>query len=64
MAGEKKPRSKSKHRNVQIWKKYKLEGQKVSIKGRFCPRCGPPIFLAEHKNRITCGKCRYSETKK
>ena len=55
----KKPRSKSKHKNVKIWKKYK-EGKTL---GKFCPRCGPGVFLAEHKNRVTCGKCGYSEIK-
>ncbi len=29
--------------------------------GKFCPRCGPGTKLAEHKNRVTCGKCGYSE---
>ncbi|MBU3905123.1 MAG: hypothetical protein KJ906_03170 [Nanoarchaeota archaeon] len=29
--------------------------------GRFCPRCGPGIKLAAHKDRVTCGKCGYSE---
>ncbi len=55
----KKPKSKSKHKNVQRWKKYK-DGKPL---GRFCPRCGPGYFLAEHGNRITCGKCGYSEIK-
>ena len=64
MAGEKKPKSKSKHKNVQIWKKYKTEGGKVSISGRFCPRCGPPTLMASHKNRVVCGKCHYAEFKK
>lgn len=61
MAGEKKPRSKSKHRNVQIWKKYKVEGGKVSFSGKICPRCGPGVFMAIHKDRISCGKCGYAE---
>jgi len=59
----KKPRSKQKHKNVQIWKKYKVSGDKVT-KGKFCPRCGAGVFLAEHKNRLTCGRCHYSEQKK
>lgn len=55
----KRPRSKSKHRNVQVWKKYK--GGKFS--GKFCPRCGSGVIMAEHGNRITCGRCHYSEIK-
>lgn len=64
MAGEKKPRSKSKHRNVQIWKKFKVEVDKVSVLGSFCNRCGAGTFMAVHKNRIVCGKCGYGEQKK
>ena len=53
----KKPKSKSKHKNVEIWKKYK--GGK--IQGRFCPRCGSGVILAQHESRVTCGRCHYSE---
>ncbi|MDD1745947.1 MAG: 30S ribosomal protein S27ae, partial [Candidatus Methanoperedens sp.] len=28
------------------------------------PRCGPGVFLGEHKNRLSCGKCGYTEFKK
>ncbi len=59
----KKPRSKQKHKNVQVWKKYKISGGKAA-RGKFCPRCGDGVFLAEHKNRLTCGRCKYSEQKK
>jgi small subunit ribosomal protein S27Ae len=62
VAGNKKPRSKSKHRNVQRWKKYEM-GDKLVRNGKFCPRCGEGYYLAEHKNRLTCGRCGYSEIK-
>jgi small subunit ribosomal protein S27Ae len=26
-----------------------------------CPKCGPGVFLAEHKDRVHCGKCGYME---
>ena len=55
----KKPRSKSKHKNIQVWKKYK----NGKVQGKWCPRCGPGVILAQHKDRITCGKCGYSEMK-
>jgi len=32
-------------------------------KGRFCPRCGAGVRLAEHKDRWACGKCSYMEKK-
>jgi len=55
----KKPHSKSKHKNVQIWKKYK----NGKVQGKWCPRCGTGVLLAQHKDRVTCGKCGYSEIK-
>ena len=55
----KRPRSKSKHKKIVMHKRY--EGGKV--KGKWCPRCGPGVLLAQHKNRVTCGKCSYSEIK-
>jgi len=29
-----------------------------------CPKCGPGVFMAEHKDRTSCGKCGYTEFKK
>ena len=42
---------------------FKIEGNKITRQGRHCPKCGPGIFLAEHKNRYSCGKCGYTEFK-
>ena len=46
----------------KVWTKYKLEGDKLTKK-QMCPKCGEGYFLAEHKNRVTCGKCSYVEFK-
>lgn len=43
---------------------YTVEGEHISRSRRFCPRCGPGVFLAEHEDRYTCGNCKYSEIKK
>ncbi|MCF7871457.1 30S ribosomal protein S27ae [Candidatus Woesearchaeota archaeon] len=32
-------------------------------KNKTCPKCGPGVFLASHKDRATCGKCGYMEKK-
>jgi small subunit ribosomal protein S27Ae len=32
-------------------------------KAKFCPKCGPGIFMAMHKDRAACGKCGYMEKK-
>ncbi|MBS3138633.1 30S ribosomal protein S27ae [Candidatus Woesearchaeota archaeon] len=34
------------------------------VKNRSCPKCGEGFLLAEHKERRTCGKCLYVESKK
>ena len=43
--------------------KYKVEGNKIASRGMTCPKCGPGIFLAEHKDRQTCGTCSYTVMK-
>ena len=58
-------RGKKPHKNKPTSKKYtkyKIEGDKIT-RGRFCPRCGPGVFLMNVKDRFYCGKCHYSEFK-
>jgi small subunit ribosomal protein S27Ae len=43
---------------------YKLDNGKLVRERKFCPKCGPGTFMAEHKDRLTCGKCGYTEIKK
>lgn len=38
-----------------------MKGDKLTRKNKSCPKCGPGVFLAHHKNRISCGKCHYTE---
>ena len=40
---------------------YDASGEKLQRKRRSCPKCGPGILMAEHKNRLNCGKCGYTE---
>lgn len=42
---------------------YKVSGDKLERTTRFCPKCGPGIFMANHKDRYTCGNCNYMEKK-
>ena len=46
---------------MQVWKLYTAAGNKVERKNKFCPKCGAGYFLAAHKERLTCGKCAYTE---
>jgi small subunit ribosomal protein S27Ae len=43
---------------------FKVGGSKVTATRKYCPRCGPGVIMAEHKDRIACGKCGYTEFKK
>lgn len=43
---------------------YKISGDKLERTKRTCPKCGDGVFLAEHKDRKSCGKCGYTEFKK
>ncbi|MEK6934790.1 MAG: 30S ribosomal protein S27ae [Nanoarchaeota archaeon] len=45
------------------YSKYKVSQGKL-IRGKTCPKCGASYFLAEHKNRLFCGKCHYTEFSK
>jgi len=65
MAKKKKSVKKGKkpHKNKPTSKKYKkytIEGEKAK-REKFCPRCGPGVFLMVAKDRLYCGKCHYSE---
>lgn len=66
MAKKKKSVKKGKkpHKNKPTSKKYskyKIEGEKISRSAKFCPRCGPGVFLAHSQGKLYCGKCHYSE---
>jgi len=57
-------KGKKPHKNKPTSKKYlkyKVEGEKVSRSAKFCPRCGPGIFLSQSQGKLYCGKCHYSE---
>lgn len=42
---------------------FDVQGDKIERKRRHCPKCGPGVYLADHKNRFSCGKCGYTEFK-
>jgi small subunit ribosomal protein S27Ae len=43
---------------------FEISGDSLKRKNRYCPKCGPGIFMAAHKYRFACGKCGYAEWKK
>ena len=62
-----KPKDEKKQKKKKIESKryqlYESKGDKLERKNPFCPKCGPGHFMANHKDRITCGKCGYMEKK-
>lgn len=44
------------------WKLYTIEGNKAKKQNKSCPKCGDGVFLAKHKDRLSCGKCGYMES--
>jgi len=46
---------------TQVWKVYDVKSGSLSRKTSACPKCGPGVFLAKHKDRVSCGKCGYTE---
>ena len=43
---------------------YEISGKNLKRKREFCPKCGDGVFLAEHKDRTSCGQCGYTEFRK
>ncbi len=52
----------AKHAPSKVWKFYKIEGDKLVLLKKKCPRCGS--FMGEHKDRYHCGKCGFTIFKK
>ena len=55
-AAKKKPGS-------QLWKVYEIQGDKLVRKNKFSPK-SQGDFMANHKDRLVCGKTGYTEYKK
>lgn len=45
----------------KLWEKYKVEGDTLTRTNQFSPK-SPGDFLANHKDRKTCGKTGYMES--
>lgn len=60
MAGKKD----SKKNNSKKGDYYKVSGDSIECQRQNCPKCGPGTFLGKHKDRVSCGKCGYTEFQK
>ena len=63
MAEKLKAPVKAKEKKTNKSSVYELKGETFSRKARFCPKCGPGVFMAPHATRDSCGNCGYSEWK-
>jgi len=57
-----KPQKKKKEEKG-IFSLYKVENDKVTRLRPTCERCGSGYFMAEHKDRYTCGHCGFTRYK-
>lgn len=47
----------------RLWKLYEVQGEKLVRKNKFSPK-SPGDFMANHADRLVCGKTKYTEYKK
>ena len=59
MAEEKKVKIKKK-KTSKVWDNYEAKGE-LKRKNQSCPKCGAGVFMGNHKGRVACGKCGYTE---
>mgnify|MGYP002624912639 CR=1 FL=1 len=61
----KKVKKKHVHKKIKlrILSYYKVDGDKVARLKRMCEVCPPGTFLAEHDDRLYCGRCRTTYAK-
>lgn len=45
---------------MKRYEKYSDDGEP---EGEFCVRCGEGVFMADHGDRLACGRCGYTEFK-
>ncbi len=56
-----KKKQKTLKKPVKVYTYFKVNGSVVERLRKHCPKCGTGVFLAQHKDRLTCGRCGYME---
>lgn len=57
-------KQKTKREGKKLSALYDVSSNSIKRKNRTCPKCGPGMFMAKHKDRAVCGKCKYTEYSK
>ena len=60
---DKSGKTKGKKVSNKLANVYEISGESITRKNKSCPKCGVGTFLANHKDRSSCGKCGYMEKK-
>ncbi len=42
---------------------YSVNDGKLVRNNEVCPKCGPGVFLANHSDRKTCGRCGFDASR-
>lgn len=50
-------------KQAKLWKKYKMENNKLGRQIVYCPRCGEGYIMADHADRYYCGNCHFTKFK-
>ncbi len=45
----------------KVYGYFKVDGDKVTRNKKICSRCGRGVFMSDHSDRHTCGKCGLTE---
>ena len=61
---DKKPDKAKATPSGDLRKLYQVKDGAIFRTRQHCPKCGPGIFLAQHKDRVSCGHCGHTEFKK
>jgi small subunit ribosomal protein S27Ae len=49
---------------LRLLKYYQVDADGTVVRLRQeCPQCGPGVYMAKHKNRVSCGRCSMTEIK-
>ena len=54
-------KKKRKRKRTKKSEQYGVKEGEAERKKKPCPKCGPAVFMAEHKDRLHCGKCGYTK---
>jgi len=59
----KKASSSAEKKSIKRSAYFKVSGNTATATRKYCPNCGLGVFLGEHKDRLSCGKCGHTEFK-